>query len=267
MRSLLWACLVVLPMVSGCAYRPDPITWVDPVRYAHGDSAQWSRADHDDARWAEARFWELPHPTGVLWIRTPVRLEGAGPFAVSIKALASHELWWDGVLVGRSGTVGRSAAEEVPGSIETQHRIPDSLAAAGPHVMAIRTSAFHQNFTPSGSFMRLAVGSLEAVAIARREGAWIALISLSGILLGALLASGLAVLATLLLLLSALLVALLLLLLFVGIVRHFPSPLVAPRHSCATWEQPPPRRYVARGPPDRARSGTSVTWPWQPGRP
>src|SRR5262245_3168832 len=186
MRRVLWACLALL--TAGCAFRHEPITWTETVRYAQGDSARWSRPDHDDGSWREARLWSLPHPASVLWIRTPVRLDGDGPFAISLTALVSHELWWDGVLIGRAGTVGRTAAEEIPGPIEAEHAIPDSLAGAGTHVLAIRASAFHQRFTPSSDFTRLGVGRLDAVAVDRREGAWIALVSLSGILLGALLA-------------------------------------------------------------------------------
>ena len=92
------------------------------------------------------------------------------------------------MLIGRGGTVGRTPAEEVPGLIEMHHTIPDSLSDPGVHVLAIRASAFHQHFTPASDFLRLGVGRLEAVVLNRREGAWTALISLSGILLGALLA-------------------------------------------------------------------------------
>src|SRR5215510_7143581 len=104
MRRVPWACLVLL--VAGCASRHEPITWIGTVRYAQGDSALWSRPDYDDASWQTAGFWSLPHPTAVLWIRTPVALAGNGPFAISVTVLASHELWWDGVLIGRGGIVG-----------------------------------------------------------------------------------------------------------------------------------------------------------------
>ncbi len=186
MRRAYWAGLALL--LGGCALQEQSITPIETVRYALGDSLLWSRPDYDDASWQRSSIWSLSHPARVLWIRAPVTLTGNGPFAISVAALASHELWWDGVLIGRGGTVGRVARDEIPGPIEAEHGIPDSLARPGIHVLALRTSTFHQHFTPSSDFLRLVIGRLDAVALHRRAGAWFALLSLSGILLGAVLA-------------------------------------------------------------------------------
>ena len=68
----------------------------------------------------------------------------------------------------------------------------------------------------------------------------------------------LAVLAALLLLLLATLFLVALLLVLVGVVSHFASPAVAPLGGGATFQQPAPRRDVARPSPGRGGRGTDV---------
>jgi len=196
MRRALW--LLPILMLAGCASRTSGIRWVTTVRWSAGDSASWSQPGFDDSRWDERAFWDVPHPRRTVWIRARVRIPRNGganpvlvagrPWAAAVTALASHELWWDGVQVGRAGIVGRTAAEETPGPVQAEYPIPDSLAAAGTHLLALRASAFHQHFTPTSDFLRLKVGPLGALAVERRASAWAALASLSGILLGTLLA-------------------------------------------------------------------------------
>jgi hypothetical protein len=97
--------------------------------------------------------------------------------------MASHELWWDGTLLGRGGTVGRSAAEERPGPIEAHYQIPDSLATPGTHQLLLRTSAFHRHFTPFVGYWDVRVGDYESLVMRHRAGAWLALVALSGLVL------------------------------------------------------------------------------------
>jgi hypothetical protein len=165
------------------------IDWVGEVRFVHGDAAEFARPEYDDSRWTQAVFPLLPAPERVLWVRTRVRLPpSAQPQAVFVGALASHEAFWDGVLIGRGGVVGDASAAEVPGPIEAHHRIPEALAGPGVHVLAMRTSAFHRGFAPQTGYWGLGVGTYDDVLLHRWRGTWIALISLSGILLGTLIA-------------------------------------------------------------------------------
>src|SRR6185436_419006 len=179
---------VLTVWLAACAPSAD-IDWVGDVRFVNDDAAEFARPEHDDARWARTWFAQLPAPERVLWIRARVHLAPSErPVAVFVGALASHEVFWDGVLVGRGGVVGDTAAAEVPGPIEAHHRIPDALAAPGVHVLALRTSAFHRGFAPQTGYWGLGVGAYEDVLLHRWSGTWIALISLSGILLGTLIA-------------------------------------------------------------------------------
>jgi hypothetical protein len=193
-KRIHWLWLVVL--VSGCARWDTGITWIGQVRFAAGDSLAWAEPRFDDSHWAKSPFWGLPRAPGILWVRARVTLphapEAPGlarmPRAVWIAALTSHEVWWDGRLIGRGGRVGATPAAEVPGPIEASYSIPDSLSAAGTHLIALRTSAQHRGFSPPTGYWRAGVGPFDRIVRERWRGAWIALTSLSGILIGALLA-------------------------------------------------------------------------------
>ena len=151
MRPAYGACLALL--LGGCAVREPSITPIETVRVALGDSALWSRPDYDDASWREASVWSLAHPGSVLWLRAPVPLTGDGPFAISVAALASHELWWDGVPIGRGGTVGRVAKDEIPGPIEADEVDRHTM------VLALRCAALDRELEPFG--IELGDGALE----------------------------------------------------------------------------------------------------------
>ncbi|MEO1336228.1 MAG: hypothetical protein AAFV29_11320, partial [Myxococcota bacterium] len=143
-------------MASGCqtSALPDGVTMVRDVRFHIGDPVEttadsasvastasdgpsWLQAEYDDGAWAKSRFIDLPAASSVLWIRTQVVLEDASahrrPLGLLFAAMASHEVWWDGVRIARNGVVGIDADREMPGQIQAQHAVPDRLATPGPH--------------------------------------------------------------------------------------------------------------------------------------
>jgi MFS family permease len=141
--------------------------------------------------WLARELGEVPHGiTEVVWLRTTfvlppdLRREGH-PLGIYVGALASHELWWDGALLGRGGVVGASAAEEQPGPIETHYQVPDHLAAPGTHTLLLRSSAFHRHFAPRHGYWAVVVGDYEEIVVMRGGGAWLASLSLSGFVLTA----------------------------------------------------------------------------------
>jgi hypothetical protein len=183
----------VAPLLAAFVSQPASTVRIGTVRYSLSDFADYSRTSFDDSSWPKRWFVELPSPGSVLWVRTEISLPIRGgtqhvPVGVAVAALASHEMWWDGVPVGRGGVVGTSATSETPGPIEIVHAIPDSLTAPGIHTIALRTSAFHRGFAPPNGYWSLEVGPYDELVTRRSRGAWIALVSASGILLGALLA-------------------------------------------------------------------------------
>lgn len=162
--------------------------WVDDVRVRAGDDPRWAAPAFDDSSWERMKFWEVPGGDSIRWIRTHVDVEpdarrAGHPLAIYIGAQASHELWWDGVRIGRGGTVGRTCAQETPGPIEAHYQIPDSLAAPGRHTLAVRTSAFHRGFRPMVGYWSILVGDYDGIARFRTSYAWVALVSLSAMLL------------------------------------------------------------------------------------
>ncbi|MBL8113896.1 MAG: histidine kinase [Acidobacteria bacterium] len=97
--------------------------------------------------------------------------------------MASHEIWWDGTLIGGSGVVGRTKEAEIPGRIESHYQVPDRLVTPGVHTIAVRASAFHRGFSPQAGYWELVGGNYDTILEARSRDAHLALIALSGILL------------------------------------------------------------------------------------
>ncbi len=193
------AMMLALLAVPHLAHAKTRAVWVGAVRYLDADSTAASATTFDDAAWQRRSFHELPRAAGVRWVRARVRVDRPAPqhapsgyaiepAGVFIAALASHELWWDGVFIGAGGRVGSTPAEETPGPIEMVHAIPDSLATRGEHVLALRMSSFHQRAAFPNPYWWIGVGSYGELLLACKRSAWGELISLSGILVGALLA-------------------------------------------------------------------------------
>ena len=128
--------------------------------------------------------------TGEIRLRRTVELKQderipGHPLAVYFAGLASHETYWDGVRIGGSGVVGRTAAEEVPGLIETHYAIPEQMTTPGPHTLELRASAFHRGFTPVHGYWQFFVTDYDHVVQARTRNGRLALVALGGIVLTA----------------------------------------------------------------------------------
>jgi len=71
--------------------------------------------------------------------------------SVFLPAVFAFELYWDGHLIGRSGTVASTRAAEIPGPLDQLMMIPPEYLGPGPHVAALRMSTYHFNF-PGSTF-------------------------------------------------------------------------------------------------------------------
>jgi hypothetical protein len=179
------------------------------VRNRAGDDPRWAAPDWDDRDWAAGGV--VPARTGVHWVRfhfdapaggklalPPLEhgffavLDGSGPIDCIRTAMpAAYEFYWDGRLIGRSGKVGRTREEEVPGLLDNAFPIPADLLDPGRHVIAIRLSSYHYNFSASEfgpafaitSFLRIRSGEINKVVYP--------LISVGGSLLVALISGAL----------------------------------------------------------------------------
>lgn len=158
---MLWA--------AGAQAQPDgPL-----VRVRVGDDVRWAHPTWDDADW-ERRPLNAPADTAaVLWVRLRVRVGQVEALGVEVSAVAAREVYWDGVLVGQSGRVGLDWAGETPGPIDAVFPVPDSLAAPGVHVVAVRMSTFRRppsvkayvQSVHAGDLRTLAAGPLRAIGV------------------------------------------------------------------------------------------------------
>lgn len=172
-RRVLTFSLLLLAGVAGHAAATPEVV----LRIKHGDDPRWAAADWDDTEWeVVGRTDGRPHPgmdvfparTGIFWIRYqvtrstekswglnlptylwPADEPGAPVDSVFLAGPFCYEFYWDGQLIGRSGVVGASREEEVPGPLDNLMLIPNSRLGPGPHTIAMRVSTYHFNFPAS----------------------------------------------------------------------------------------------------------------------
>jgi hypothetical protein len=120
----------------------------------------------------QSKVAEGPAP---FWMRArvhvPPRAPGAPTPVLALSLLGAWEAWWDGKPLGRSGHVGRTPEEEVPGRVDVLLPLPAEHATPGPHVLVLRASAHHRGFQPVGALHWLQVG--EASQLARARLVWL----------------------------------------------------------------------------------------------
>ncbi|MFI5452235.1 histidine kinase [Pedobacter sp. UC225_61] len=114
------------------------------VRLKIGNETSWLKKSLDDRSWVAGNG--TTHK-GIFTIRfhldLPNRKKDLSPYAVQVIALGSFDAYWDGNYIGSSGKVGDTREKESPGQHRTVLPLPDSLAHAGTHLLALRISNFH----------------------------------------------------------------------------------------------------------------------------
>jgi DNA-binding LytR/AlgR family response regulator len=65
------------------------------------------------------------------------------PLMVSVIAMASSEISWNGVSIGRNGVPGPDSAREIPGRFIASFIVPGELVRPGANRMTVRLSAHH----------------------------------------------------------------------------------------------------------------------------
>lgn len=84
------------------------------------------------------------------------------PIMISLTALASAELRWNGVLIGRNGLPGRDRASERPGRFIATFVVPDRLVRPGENLLSIRMSAHHLWLPVRRPIQMIGVGPYES---------------------------------------------------------------------------------------------------------
>lgn len=133
-----------------------------------GPSA-WPPGDLD---WRPLDHRALAGWSGPYWLRwkfSAPRGEGAdADYVLRLSLGAASRSWWDGQPLARNGIVGRSAAQEHPGRIDTLSALPRSRAD-GTHELTVLASSHHQRF-----HFHSAIAAVEVVptGMLHRAAAW-----------------------------------------------------------------------------------------------
>lgn len=134
------------PMI---AFDPEGRAYLTRWAHAFGDDPAWSvkAFDHTDWETIDSQTFQTDR-AGIHWYRARIRLSGPADsvrlLVFRIVRLASaFELYWDGRLIGRNGTLGSRKSDEIPGRVYFAIRVDDDVSSAGEHVIAIRASNFH----------------------------------------------------------------------------------------------------------------------------
>ena len=152
-------------------------------RYRVGDDVRWAAPEWDDGDWERASWRSPPDTAAVVWLRVGVTLGETDALGLGVSAVAAREVYWDGVFIGRSGRVGADRAREVPGPIDALFPVPDSLAAPGPHVVAVRMSTFRRPASVHSYVQYVVVGDMRVLASVPLQAAGPSLVFLGGFVL------------------------------------------------------------------------------------
>jgi hypothetical protein len=159
----------VVPPFSTVWHKPQILNGV--WKFHYGDSVAWSGRDYSDAHWDSVL---LEHGLGrktvmrkdYAWYRLEIQLPPSpGPgkaLGLLHPSATPQEYYWDGELIGRTGRVGATKAEEHAGDISLTE-IPERLSGPGRHVLAIRLSSQHPLFYPNS--MRVSLGEYSALEL------------------------------------------------------------------------------------------------------
>lgn len=182
-------CILLLGVL---AFAPRPLQAQDVLQPTHGairfgDDRRWSAphlAGDDAPPWQRLPIYALPDTQAVFWLRTRVTIEAAPDSLATpglfISILAAYEVYWDGVLIGRSGRVGTGRRTERPGPVDARFAIPDSLFSPGTHTLALRLSTFHLPESITAYLYGLAVGDYDDLAQATLASTLLPLFFLGG---------------------------------------------------------------------------------------
>ncbi len=153
-----------------------------------GDDPAWAEPSWDDRNWTLTELRFTPAGNEISWFRTTIHLSQkhlvpGHPLGIYFAALAAHEIYWDGVLIGRGGRPATTPDQEIPGPIQAHYVVRESLATPGSHTVALRTSAHHRHFEPLSGYWMLLIGDYDWIADVGRYTTSVSLISLSGMIL------------------------------------------------------------------------------------
>ncbi len=173
---------VLLVLEAGSAWAQASVD-IWEIRFRVGDDMAWARPDLEDGDWERRSIYAPPDTAAVMWARFDVGIDDLEAAGVDVSGVAAREVYWDGVRIGQSGTVGTDRETERVGPIDAVFPIPDSLATPGTHLLALRLSTFRRHPSIGAYIQNVRVGDLRTLTAAPLLSIGIPLVFLGGFML------------------------------------------------------------------------------------
>jgi len=160
----------LLALVAACFLIAAAPFAAGPIRLCPGaePGPDCAPADPDAGARADITAIRLSGP-GATLVRTvavdPGALPLSRPLQVSIVAMASAEVRWNGVVIGRNGVPGPDPASERPGRFISSFVVPDRLVRPGDNLLEVRMSAQHLWLPVRRPIHMIEVGPYETPAL------------------------------------------------------------------------------------------------------
>ncbi|MGE5315144.1 MAG: sugar-binding protein, partial [Acidobacteriota bacterium] len=141
-----------LSLVRFTFRKPFPIA-IEKWRYHPGDDPEWAKPEYDDRAWSITypRITDKQKPedgwNGIGWFRALLVVDSslkAMPLGFGLSQTGAAEVYVDGTLLGRYGTVGTSGRDEV--KYLDRNLTPLVFKDAGIHLVAVRYSNFSTGY-------------------------------------------------------------------------------------------------------------------------
>ncbi len=131
---------IVIFLLASCSSK-EPVYEEKETVYRIGDQPEWAAKDFNDDDWEN----EIVLTDGrVFWSRTKVDItkapESVKAYGIRPILYGEHEVFWDGVLIGKNGNPGQEVQLGPEGAMSETFSIPMHLSGVGEHTLAIRSS-------------------------------------------------------------------------------------------------------------------------------
>ena len=146
---------IILLLLGFSSCKMDVVYEVSDAVYRLGDDMTWAGSGLDDTGWNTQREHAGKE---IFWVRIHLMVNKrnmATPLGLQVNTFGAFEVYWDGVLIGRNGQIGKADHKEIPGTEMSCFMVPDSLAGPGKHVVALRESRVYKDGNERGTGIRL----------------------------------------------------------------------------------------------------------------
>jgi DNA-binding LytR/AlgR family response regulator len=128
--------------------QPHTLVQTDSVRVCPVTDDGESPPDFTGPECGTMDLWSVDPQGRHIWLEArlelePRHLDGPGPFGLQIVGKASSQAWINGQLLGSNGSPAGTAAEEIPGRMDSVIYVPRPLVHAGANTVVLRLSAMH----------------------------------------------------------------------------------------------------------------------------